>query len=158
MSIPRAGRIGPLLGLFVASVAAAGLEAAVDAALRTAKQIYVATQRADGSRSAAAPVWFMYDDGAVYFSTGVSSHKAKRLRRGGRAWVNVGAPDGPGFEGWGQVVNDPERIDRMAGHYRQKYWIAWLGFFVPNRERVAAGKTVIIRIAPGAAPAPDRSP
>ncbi len=152
MPIPRPGRIGPVLGLLVASAAGAGLDAAVEDALRTAKEIYVATQRADGTRSATAPVWFMYDEGAVYFSTTASSYKARRLRQGGRAWVNVGAADGPGFEGWGQVVHDPGRIERMAAHYRSKYWIAWLGFFVPSKGRVAAGKTMIIRVAPGGPP------
>ena len=145
-------RIGLALGVLVASIASAGVDPSVDEKLRTAKEIYVATERSDGTRSSAAPVWFMYDDGLLFFSTLSSSHKARRLRDGGRVWVNVGAADGPSFEGRGEVVNDPARVDRMAEHYRKKYWIAWLGFFVPRQSRVAAGKTVIIRITPGAAP------
>jgi hypothetical protein len=117
-------------------------------ALETAKEIYVATERADGSRSAVAPVWFMYENGIVYFSTASGSHKARRLREGGRVYVAVGSTDGPAFEGWGTLVSDATLIDRMAAYYRRKYWIAWLGFFVPNKDRVAAGKTVIVKVTP----------
>ena len=37
----------------------------------------------------------------------------------------------------------------MAPEYDRKYWIAWLGFFRPNPERVREGKTVIVRVLPG---------
>jgi len=119
------------------------------AALETAKEIYVATARSDGSRSTAAPVWFMYEEGNVYFSTLSSSHKARRLRNGGRVFVAVGGAEGPAWEGWGTLVTDTALIDRMARYYRKKYWIAWLGLFVPNKDRVAAGKTVIVKVVPG---------
>lgn len=136
-------------GALAAVASAATFEAPVDAALRDTKEIHVATQRQDGTRSASAPVWFMYDGQAVYFSTAATSHKARRLRRGGPVYVAVGDKNGPSFEGYGEVVTDPELIDAMAAHYREKYWIAWLGFFVPRNSRVSAGKTVIIRVTPG---------
>ena len=123
-----------------------------DEALRTAKEIHVATQRKDGSWSKTAPVWFMYTDAAIYFSTKASSYKARRLRDGGPVRVSVGGPDGPTFEGRGSLVTDPALIDRMASHYRQKYWIAWMGLFVPNKGRVAAGKTVIVKVVAATAP------
>lgn len=142
------------LCLLVSTMAAADFEGPVDEALRGAKEIRVATIRRDGTRSSAAPVWFMYDRVAIYFSTLATSHKARRLRSGGAVWVTVGGPTGPTFEGWGELVADPALIDRMAAHYRQKYWIAWIGLFVPNRDRVAAGKTVIVKVTPGHPPAP----
>ena len=37
---------------------------------------------------------------------------------------------------------------RMAPVYAQKYWIAWLGLFKPNPERVRTGKTVIVKVSP----------
>jgi len=120
----------------------------VEMGLEKAKEIHVATRRNDGSRSASAPVWFMYDGSAVYFSTSAGSHKAKRLRDGGPVYVSVGAKDGPSFEGYGALVSDAHLIDEMAAHYRKKYWIAWLGLFVPNKDRVAAGKTVIVKVTP----------
>jgi general stress protein 26 len=140
--------------LVIGLVLPAGVDADVNTeiaeALASAKDLYVATERKDGSRSAAAPVWFMYEGENVYFSTKADSHKARRLRNGGRVFVAVGSADGPAFEGWGTLESDPALIDRMARHYRQKYWIAWMGFFVPNAGRVAAGKTTIVKVTPGA--------
>jgi PPOX class probable F420-dependent enzyme len=143
----------PVLTLVALSVAAPAvtaveIEPQVDTALRDSKEIYVATRRRDGSRSGAAPVWFMYDGAAIYFSTASDSYKARRLRNGGPVYVAVGSSDGPRFEGHGSSVRDPDVIDKMAAHYRQKYWIAWLGFFVPNKNRVAKGKTVIVKVTP----------
>ena len=142
-----------VLGLLAASAIAAVATASefgpsVGTALGKAKEIHVATRRGDGTRSASAPVWFMYDGGAVYFSTSAGSHKARRLRTGGPVYISVGAKDGPSFEGYGTPVSDPELIDKMAAHYRKKYWIAWLGLFVPDKNRVAAGKTVIVKVTP----------
>jgi len=142
-----------VLGLLAASAVAAvatasGFGPSVETALGKAKEIYVATRRRDGTRSTSAPIWFMHDGGAVYFSTSAGSHKAKRLRNGGPVYVSVGAKDGPSFEGYGTPVSDPQLIDKMAAHYRKKYWIAWFGLFVPDKDRVAAGKTVIVKITP----------
>ena len=131
----------------------AAFDAPVDQALQTSKDIYVSTQRRDGSRSKAAPVWFMYENDAVYFSTGSGSYKARRLKNGGPVYVAVGNIDGPAFAGYGTLVSDPELIDRMSVHYRKKYWIAWLGLFVPNKDRVAAGKTVIVKVTSAKPPA-----
>lgn len=143
------------LAVFAVGALAAASEftPSVDAALRTAKEIHVATQREDGTRSGAAPVWFMYDGEAIYFSTTATSHKARRLRGGGPVYVAVGSQNGPSFEGQGTLVSDPELIESMGRHYRDKYWIAWLGFFVPRNSRVSAGKTVIVKVVPRA-PAP----
>src|SRR6266850_5352625 len=122
---------------------------AVADALRKAKQIWVATRRADGSASKAVPVWFNVDGDAVYFSTGPGSHKARRIARGSPLLVWVGRADGPHFVGRAELVRDPGVAARMAPAYNAKYWIAWLGFFRPNPERVRAGKTVIVRVIPG---------
>lgn len=139
------------MALVMGITATAGaFDATVEAALRSEKDLHVATQRKDGTRSKSAPVWFMYDGDAIYFSTKATSYKARRLRDGGPVYVSVGSPDGPSFEGYGRLVDDPELIDRMAAHYRNKYWIAWIGFFVPNKNRVAAGKTVIVKVTESA--------
>ncbi len=139
-----------VLALLVAAAAAAGASFAPDVAraLGSAKQIYVATRRADGSPSKVVPVWFIVDGDAVLFTTGPKSHKARRIRRGSPLSVWVGSADGPHFEGKAEVLQDSELAARMAPVYAQKYWIAWLGFFCPNPERVRAGKTVIVRVRP----------
>lgn len=121
---------------------------AVAEALRTAKQIWVATRRADGTASKAVPVWFMLDGDALYFSTGPESHKARRIARGSPLLVWVGRADGPHFVGRAELVRDPAVAARMAPAYDGKYWISWLGFFRPRPERVRDGKTVIVKVAP----------
>jgi len=122
------------------------------AALRSAKQIYVATRRADGTPSKVVPVWFMLDGEAVYFTTGPESHKARRIARGSPLLVWVGRPDGPHFVGRAELVRDPAVAARMAPAYDRKYWISWLGFFRPRPERVRAGRTVIVKVTPGEMP------
>jgi PPOX class probable F420-dependent enzyme len=137
-----------LLALATASTVAGGFPPDVAQALRASKHIYVATRRADGTRSAAAPVWFMVDGDTVLFTTGPDSHKARRIRRGSPVFVWVGSADGPHFVGAAEVLQDPALAARMAPVYAQKYWIAWLGLFRPNPDRVRAGKTAIVRVSP----------
>ena len=93
--------------------------------------------------------WFMFEGDAVYFTTGPASHKARRIARGSPLLVWVGAREGPHFVGHAELIDDPAVATRMAPEYDRKYWIAWLGFFRPNPERVRAGKTVIVRVIPG---------
>ena len=118
------------------------------AALTTAKNLYVATRRKDGTQSAVAPIWFMYDGDAVYFTTLPESHKAQRIANGSPVLVWVGAADGPHFVGKGEILHDPEVAAKMAPVYDQKYWISWLGFFRPRPDRVRDGKTVIVKVTP----------
>ena len=124
------------------------LPAKVVEALRAAKQIYVATRRADGAPSKVVPVWFMLDGEAVYFTTGPESHKARRIAGGSPLLVWVGRPDGPHFVGRAELVRDPDVAARMAPAYDRKYWLSRLGFFRPRPERVRAGKTVIVKVTP----------
>ena len=115
-------------------------------ALRDAKQIWVATRRADGTPSKAVPVWFMFDGDAIWFTTAPASHKARRVARGSPLLVWVGPPEGPPVEARAELVRDPAVAARMAPVYDRKYWISWLGFFRPRPERVREGKTVIVRV------------
>jgi general stress protein 26 len=120
----------------------------VDQALRSSKNLYVATTRKDGSQSKVSPIWFMYDGEAVYFTTVPDSYKAKRVREGRPLHIWVGAEDGPYFVGKGELVTDPAVAERMAPVYDQKYWISWIGFFRPRPDRVRDGKTMIVRVVP----------
>ena len=118
-------------------------------ALGSAKQIWVATRRADGSASKAVPVWFILDGDAIWFTTGPAIYKARRIARGSRLLVWVGRADGPHFEARAELVRDPAVAARMAPVYDRKYWISWLGFFRPRSERVRIGRTVIVKATPG---------
>ena len=117
-------------------------------ALRTAKQIHIATRRKDGTASKKAPVWFMLEADALYFTTEPGSHKAKRIARGSPLLMWIGRTDGPPYEARAELVRDPDLAARMAPVYDRKYWISWLGFFRPRPERVREGKTVIVKVTP----------
>jgi PPOX class probable F420-dependent enzyme len=142
-----------VLGLSLVVLAAAGVGAAafppdVRQALATAKNLYVATKRKDGSTSKASPIWFMAEDDALYFTTVPTSYKAKRIAKGSPVLVWVGSEQGPHFVGKGEILRDPALADKMAPAYDQKYWISWIGFFRPRADRIRDGKTVIVRVTP----------
>lgn len=120
----------------------------VRAALERAKNIYVATRRADGTESKVVPVWFMLDGDRLCFTTEPGSIKVKRIRRGSPLLVWVGGRNGPHFAGRAEISTDPELAARMGPVYDAKYWISWLGFFRPRAERVRTGKTVIVCVRP----------
>ena len=138
------------LGLCMVGVAqgADSLSSEVEAALKTENYIYVATRRLNGEWSTSAPVWFMYDGEAVYFTTAPTTHKAHRIHRGSPVRVWVGKKDGPFFEGEARFVKDRAVVERMAEVYTQKYWLAWLGFFRPRPRRVSSGKTLVVKVMP----------
>jgi hypothetical protein len=141
-----------LCGIFVAAIASAsaGFSPEVTGALQSSKEIYVATKRPNGTLSKVVPVWFMFDGEAIYFATLPTSHKAKRIAKGSPLYVWVGSADGPHFVGPAELVRDPDVAARMAPVYAKKYWIAWLGLFKPNAERVRSGKTLIVKVRPPA--------
>ena len=115
---------------------------ATEALLKSSSYIYAATQRRDGRLSEFAPVWFVWEDGRIFFTTSPGSWKARRIARGSPLTIRVGTEDGPTLVGRATQVTDPALVDRMGRAYNEKYWIAWLGFFRPRSERVTAGKTI----------------
>jgi general stress protein 26 len=136
------------VGLASMAQGANRLSAEIETALQTESYIYVATRRLSGEWSTPAAVWFMYDDGAVYFTTSPTSHKAHRIHRGSPVRIWIGRKDGPCFEGEAHFIKDRSVVERLAAGYSQKYWIAWLGFFRPRPSRVASGRTLVVKVTP----------
>jgi len=114
--------------------------------LQKAKEIYIATKRANGEWSAAVPVWFIYEEDTVYLTTAPTSYKVRRIKGGSPVRIWVGSKEGPSFTGKAEIVEDLAVVERMSDAYKQKYWIAWLGLFRPRASRVASGKTVAIKV------------
>lgn len=112
------------------------------------KEIYVATERKDGTHSKPVPVWFGYMDNAVWFTTAPDSHKGKRVKRGSPMYVSAQGPDGPFVRTKVDIIKDGATAERLGQLYSQKYWIAWLGFFRPSRARNESGKTILLRLTP----------
>lgn len=142
--------VSTLAVAMVVTAAAGALPADVQQALRTQKEIWVATRRADGSRSTAAPIWFWWDGTNLYFSTGPDTHKAKRIRAGSPVYFSVAGNAGPFFEGSPEIIDNLQLVERLGDEYAKKYWIAWLGFFRPRAARVSSGKTVVVKVVPKA--------
>lgn len=125
------------------------MERALEAALGTAKRIYLTTFSASGA-SGTVPVWFMAKDGVLYFTTIRTSLKARRIRATGRVRVRVGSPEGPGFKGTAEWVDDrPDLEGEVLATYRRKYPVLvplWMG---PRIRRGLRSKgSVLIRITP----------
>jgi PPOX class probable F420-dependent enzyme len=125
------------------------LDPAVGAALGRAKRMYLTTFGANG-RSGTVPVWFMTRDGALYFTTLRTSLKARRIRATGRVRVALGRPDGPGFEGKAEWVDDRPDVERaVLDAYWGKYPLVvplFMGWWI--RRRLADKRSVLIRITP----------
>ncbi len=116
--------------------------------LKDAKQIYVATERKNGTRSSVVPVWFGVINDAIWFATLPDNHKAKRVKRGSPMYVSVAGKDGPFIKTKAEIVRDGAIADQLGELYAHKYWIAWLGMFRPSREKIESGKNLLIRLTP----------
>lgn len=152
------GTIFTVVSMTTAQLLPQGLPLDMAEKLVEAKQIYVATQRKDGSRSEAAPVWFGIMEGCIWFTTSPDSHKGKRIRRGSPVFVSVQGKKGPFVRLRAEIVSDGDKAEALGKLYEKKYWLAWLGFFRPSRERVQSGKVLLIRLVPEEATDSDRSP
>lgn len=116
--------------------------------LQNVKDIYVGTRRNDGSRSSVVPVWFAYIDGAIWFASKPTSHKVKRVRNGSPMYVSASGADGPFVETNAEIANDPQVAERLGDLYSRKYWLAWIGYQRPGRERLEAGEIVLLKLTP----------
>ena len=118
------------------------------AQLQDTGEIYVATVRKDGTRSSVVPVWFGWMDDAIWFTTSPTSHKAKRIQRGSPLFVSAVGKDGPFIKTKAEIIRDGAAADRLGALYKDKYWIAWAGFFRPSASRNESGKTILLRLTP----------
>lgn len=127
--------------------------------LQRAHNYWVATTRPDGSPHLAA-VWGVWFDGAVCFSTGGRSRKARNLAAEPRCVVT---PEGAGesvvLEGTAERVTDPGQIARLTAAYLDKYGS---GFPDPDENplfavnpRVVIG---LVELDPGLGRAPPAGP
>jgi hypothetical protein len=116
--------------------------------LASAKEIYIATERKSGKRSAVAPVWFAVVDNAIWFATSPASNKAKRVAHGSPMYVSVDGKNGPFMKTKAEIVKDGAMADRLGEIYAKKYWLAWLGMYRPSRTRLETGQIVLIKLTP----------
>jgi pyridoxamine 5'-phosphate oxidase-like protein len=99
--------------------------------LTQARHYWIATTRADG-RPHARPVWAVWVDGAVCFSTG--SIAARSLARSAEISVHVEDDAGAAVivEGTAAPIGDPGRLDRVLAAYNPKYRSALVAGALPG--------------------------
>jgi nitroimidazol reductase NimA-like FMN-containing flavoprotein (pyridoxamine 5'-phosphate oxidase superfamily) len=92
--------------------------------LAAARNYWIGSTWPDG-RPHAMPVWGVWLDGALYFSTGDRSRKARNLAADPRCLVHVEAGDvAIVVEGEPAKTDDPETLKPVWAAYKSKYdWI-----------------------------------
>jgi len=100
--------------------------------LRGSRSYWLATTWPDG-RPHVMPVWCLWDDGALWFSSAVGSRKIRNLRRDPRCVVTTEDAVRPVVvEGRATFVTDPARLRRVVDLENAKYGTALeVGFLDP---------------------------
>ncbi|HLQ54858.1 MAG TPA: pyridoxamine 5'-phosphate oxidase family protein [Streptosporangiaceae bacterium] len=89
--------------------------------LSSARNYWVVSVRPDG-RPHSMPVWGMWDDSDLVFTSGVSSRKIRNLKSDPRCVVSTeDASDPVIVEGTAAIVTDPARIQRVIELMNGKY-------------------------------------
>jgi hypothetical protein len=153
MTIGRIGRAG-LVAVTVLAVAAGAVTLPPETVelLEKSPYVYVATERKDGTFGAAAEIWFMWHDGAVWVASPPTTWRAKRIAAGRTAArITVAGKEGPVFSAKGSFVRDPAIYDRLFTTYAKKYPDRWPGYEARFRDGLKDGSRVLIRYEPVAA-------
>src|SRR5918997_299233 len=89
--------------------------------LRTSRSYWLATTWPDG-RPHVMPVWCLWDDGALWFSSAVGSRKIRNLRADPRCVVTTEDPVRPVVvQGRATFVTDEARLGRVIELENAKY-------------------------------------
>jgi len=92
----------------------------VEARLQRARNYWVTTVTASG-RPYARPVWAVWFEGTLYFSTGPSGTR-KNLERSSSVSINLESGDECVIlEGTAELESSVQRLERVAAAYTQKY-------------------------------------
>ena len=110
--------------------------------LGTCRNYFLCTANSEG-RPHVMPVWALWMDDLLYFSTGANSRKASNFRANPEAVMTTDSADNPVIiEGRVETVTDAATVSRFLAAYTAKY--DWpmeesMGPFYALRPRVAFG-------------------
>ena len=109
-------------------------------------EVYITTYDEGGS-SGTVPVWFVYEKGKVYTTTGRASVKARRIGKNGRVRLAFGRRDGPTLEGVASFCTEEATARKVVKLLSQKYD----GYYGPEEEfveQLLKGDSVLLEIIP----------
>jgi hypothetical protein len=111
--------------------------------LQKAHNFWVASTRPDGQPHV-MPVWAVWMEGALYFSTGAKSRKARNLRANPACVICAEHSRGQiVIEGEAKRLSDPKLWKRFAAVYEKKYDFDMSGYsaepFYAVRPRIVFG-------------------
>lgn len=96
----------------------------LERALTEESLLYVTTFESDGTPGT-VPVWFVYQDGKVYFSTGLKTRKAQKLAVNHRVWLALGTRKGPSCGGIARLCTEKDIVGPVARALTEKYRGWW---------------------------------
>ncbi len=114
------------------------------ARLHESHDFWIATVWPDG-RPHLSPVWAVWDDGALWFSSSPRSRKMRNIRSGSAVSISTEDPENPVVvEGTVELVTEPERLTRFVAVVNVKYRTEYpIEFFTP--EQAAVGRIGPVR-------------
>lgn len=133
----------------VARPSFAALAEAQSELLANSRYVYISSQRKDGSFGAAAEIWFLFHEGAVWVGTTPQSWRAKRIAAGRpNAKIAIGKIDGPSFNAKGEIVKDPKVEELMFTTFANKYPEGWPRHESKFRSGFKDGSRILIKYTP----------
>ena len=125
------------------------------AQLWEAKLFWLSTVRPDG-RPHVTPLLAVWNDNALYFTTGPEERKARNLEQNTHCALTTGRngiDDGLDLvlEGAAEKVGDPAELHRVAGAYESKYgrhFTAAEGTWAGLGDAIRGGDVLVYRVTP----------
>ena len=110
----------------------------------------LATVRPDG-RPQVVPMWFIYEDGVVYMSTGVEAAKVRHVRRNNRVAITIDVMEAP-LKNKGVIIDGRAEIqtDGVLDVTRRIYkkYMGEEGSATPVAQRSINRPRVVLKITP----------
>lgn len=106
--------------------------------MHASHNFWLATVWPDG-RPHLTPVWGVWDEGGLWFSSGPKSRKVRNIRAGCQVSMSTEDPENPVvLEGTAELVDEPERLARFVAVVNVKYRTEYpVEFFRPELAVVA---------------------
>ena len=121
--------------------------------LREENLCYITTYDAKG-KPGTVEIWFVYEQGKLYISTGAGSVKVKKLRVTPRARVAIGRWKGPALEGPARLA-DEATVRRMVPVLSKKYDDYWGPVDTFTRTHLGSRPSrVLLEVTPNTFPSP----